>query len=743
MKERLVKFLLLAIITTSCTSIDNHQKFDNTPSDIFEPDFSPTYVEPTRDIPTKVTSSPTSVPSSQVLTFTPEPTSTPLVSIPLEEDLYQLVNWNPELSNQLIADLNEYLETLSDKDRGRLDVGYYLSHKYVILAEEEAIYRFPDSEFSENWRWDLAFNYALVGSKSAGEIYSDLVSHDLNSGKVQLSDLVVWLQDKEPRLQFEFTSLPPVGEYQINGVLTIGNRPIYGTDPECGAYIWILKEKDRFIAYSLRSTWDFGFINRYGLHINFIDLLRDGNLVAITEHIRADTFYRPSNINIYDIGKVPPVMIEFDPPVSMVDHATWTLDNADPDQIIFSIYEPTNVISCAENIGTKWIYRFDGSKFKLYEIRTPPFSVLAEHPRCSDILIRYDLLWEIQSGNQYASAPVLELIINYPFSDKHPYSDQLYPPDERDSLRFRIGLYSALYQDYEVTLDLMESILENPASEESRWIIPASHFLTTFRRSFDLLDTCLSAEYCFSVFGIEDIVKVIPAEHIAKAPQLMQEMGVQLFDSGVIDFNLDGTLESWILFSSEPSFYTLWAVQNIDGSLRMIELGALKSDNPIMEIQISLLHEVESHLIYQIAGGEDKIEIIIWRDHPTGKIKSSYLDDYSTELMLKDIEADLFSGKDMQNILDRLLAIDSLPCWSPFASYCSAEARIAYLIGLFREMGGNSLQAKSIYYQIWQNYPYSPYSVMAKSKLAPLPRPCLDGLHHVCMDHTDQSVCAA
>ena len=47
----------------------------------------------------------------------------------------------------------------------------------------------------------------------------------------------------------------------------------------------------------------------------------------------------------------------------------------------------------------------------------------------------------------------------------------------------------------------------------------------------------------------------------------------------------------------------------------------------------------------------------------------------------------------------------------------SDAAQVRYLLGLAYEMSGDDANAVSAYWQLWHDFPYEPFSVLAQSKL--------------------------
>ncbi|MGQ0601723.1 MAG: hypothetical protein ACT4QE_08515 [Anaerolineales bacterium] len=102
-------------------------------------------------------------------TLTPRPTNTPLPpptftpATPVADaSRYQLVAWDAERANEIIAQIRNYPNTQVNLSKASFYevVYYYELFRFSVLAQLEALIRYPDVPQSENWRWNLGYDMA-------------------------------------------------------------------------------------------------------------------------------------------------------------------------------------------------------------------------------------------------------------------------------------------------------------------------------------------------------------------------------------------------------------------------------------------------------------------------------------------------------------------------------------------------------------------------------------------------------
>jgi hypothetical protein len=88
------------------------------------------------------------------------------------------------------------------------------------------------------------------------------------------------------------------------------------------------------------------------------------------------------------------------------------------------------------------------------------------------------------------------------------------------------------------------------------------------------------------------------------------------------------------------------------------------------------------------------------------------IDSIQTQMLLRQI-----SPADAQK---RLKDIQLLPIKTVYLPM-NQQAQILYLLGLSKEMAGEDNQSAQTYLELWHSFPDHPYTMMAYSKLEPVP----------------------
>ncbi len=259
---------------------------------------------------------PTFTPTSSLTpSLTPKPSQTPTLAGPptltpaqpvLGEDLYTLLPWSPEEADRVVALINDYPNTLLRQARGENDENYYQAFSYAMLAQNEALLRFPDAPQAEGWRWGLAYNLARTGHPKAGQYYADLTTAALNQGATRLDDLEDWFAGKEPRLDLEVIEMKPLPGYLSSHLVRVGGA---------GSTVILLLETPS--AYqALALTNDFDFVNPAESQVFASDLTGDGIQEAIIFSLLPEENLSLSTPHVFDLSQTPYQELPFNPATS-------------------------------------------------------------------------------------------------------------------------------------------------------------------------------------------------------------------------------------------------------------------------------------------------------------------------------------------------------------------------------------------------------------------------------------------
>ncbi len=224
-------------------------------------------------------------------TFTPKPSNTPTVSptitatllptlppsltpaIPVaKNDPYQLVFWNPELADQLIELLEAYPETLSSFARGADNSGYFEAFEYSVFALREALLRFPTASQAQNWSWQLGYNLARTNDPQSGKLFADLITMELNAGRIQLDNMFNWGLSQQPPVTIELIPLDTPPGYLSSSLVKVS------LEQNGSSFFWLIESPTGFVSYPLADN--FNFMNPTGVNYFVEDLLGEGSSVV-------------------------------------------------------------------------------------------------------------------------------------------------------------------------------------------------------------------------------------------------------------------------------------------------------------------------------------------------------------------------------------------------------------------------------------------------------------------------------
>jgi hypothetical protein len=202
LKSNLLIVFLISCFLGACGKSDSIESFTSMQST-----FSPTQTEAV--VPTEKPIAPTQF----VATGTPPPQDIILLKtckseaeilfpeftdplLPLDIDVSYELSILPTFS-EVDADLFiEYIKgypfSLDYRSRGYHNSGCFYSHKYIRIAEDYALSRFPESQFASEWQWDRAYNFLMEGNQRVYDTYASLLAKGLNNERVSHEDLSCW-----------------------------------------------------------------------------------------------------------------------------------------------------------------------------------------------------------------------------------------------------------------------------------------------------------------------------------------------------------------------------------------------------------------------------------------------------------------------------------------------------------------------------------------------------------------------
>ncbi len=646
---------------------------------------------------------------SATATITPTPTITPTrtpfasltPAFPLDEDEnYNLVDWIPALAQRAINILEAYPDTLSTFARREDNAGYNQAYQFAAFAERESLLRFPNAPQAEHWLYRLAFNQARINDPSACALFTQLILRKLNTG-LRPEELTAWGRIQSPELLVSLFPLQQQGGFLTNMLVKIS------VEEHGAAYLWLLQTPNGYEAFPL--TTDFDFTSVSGVGHSLADVTGDGGLEAIIYRSAKPGSFKYPLPRIFDLSQQPPVELPFapvNPPGIGPDFRNnWeAVENPEGDatlQFNSAVFPPCPVT-------VQHLYTWTGQRFDFVEARYRIDPGTAILPYCATVVDHSVQVWDLQTTIQLMES----LLPDWP--PDQTLAGQPYPKDALDEWRFRLGIYHALIGDRQVAAGYLESVLSNPATTDSQWLTSAENFLSSYDNQADIYRACLTTEFCDPQDGLRSLIATFTSEDFSQTPSLLQEGGVTLRTSGYFDFDSDGQTDRWLVLRHHPTEkLEFWILVQKETSIAGLFAGIVESNQP--------------GVAYVDSPGDPPIVSIetltTLRLINPGSSTDPFLEFVEPEVIfsvdrtrqsLATIENALLGGADTGPLRDELVVIGDSPFFTCDYQNCP---RFFYLLGLTNELSGAERQAVEAYLELWREFPFSPFTTLARIKL--------------------------
>lgn len=641
--------------------------------------------------------------------LTPRPSQTPTPAGPptltparpvLGGDIYTLLPWSPEEADRVIALINDYPNTLPRQARGENDENYYNAFSYAVLAQNEALLRFPDAPQAEGWRWGLAYNLARTGSPKAGQHYADLFTAGLNQGATSLDNLEEWFTGKEPRLEFEIIEIEPLPGYLSSHLVRVGGAG--------SSVILLLETPSAYQAIALTSEFD--FVNPVESQMLVSDLTGDGIQEAIIYSLLPEESLSLTAPRVFDLSKFPYQELPFNPatagyPIGTEYTTGWSAveDTSGKSSLKF---ETALFPICPVNFSRT--YTWDGERF---EASSPEFRINPQPglPAFCDPVVTH----AFRNWGAGIAAQLMEPLL----PDWPPEVDEQgkpYPPDAKDEWRYRLGIYYALSGNFEKATEYLQGIVSDPAIPSSSWVQPAQAFLDAYQAPGDLYRACSTSLQCDPRQAITHLARTLPAENPSSLLTALREAGMSQVSTGYYDFDGDGSTESWFTVRHRPGEkIELWILAAYPDGVRPIFVDTIEAEAPefipYVEGETPPVLILEGRTAFQI--DREPGSLIPYIRYP--KLPQFYPNRY--EEALEPVIDDLFQGADPAGIYKRLVSIEDNPGLLCVATWTCD--RYYYVRGLSAELAGLENLAIEDFLKVWWDHSKSPYTSMVRLRV--------------------------
>jgi tetratricopeptide (TPR) repeat protein len=290
-----------------------------------------------------------------------------------------------------------------------------------------------------------------------------------------------------------------------------------------------------------------------------------------------------------------------------------------------------------------------------------------------------------------------------------------YPADAGDEWRYKLGVYNAQIGNYQGAVQYFQEVINTPTDPLSKWVQEASVFLANYKSAGDVYKACIRVDECNPSDALDFILNQAGRDSSQDAFEYLYQEDVPLRATGFFDFELDDVRERWFTVQHRPlEQLELWIL----ASSRSGDVGYYISPVEENKPTFSYLDEAEDPPIVYVS---NELAIRLNRDPDTfypfiefPVVEIEYTDPFVEGM--NQARDELLSGGDPDAVIKMLkdLAIyPGLLC----ASTQTCDPYYYYL-GLAYELDGNEDQAVETYLFLWQNYILSPFTSMARLKMA-------------------------
>ncbi|OQY89260.1 MAG: hypothetical protein B6D39_09845 [Anaerolineae bacterium UTCFX2] len=674
---------------------------------------------PTPSATSRQTSTPT---PTQTLIFTSTPASTdfplrtflpsltPAAAL-VYDGAYQLLDWDEFRADHMALTMQGFPQGMLSELKPDQEVAYFQAYQYPAFAYREALLQFPEASAAERWRWALAYNSMLTGSAKAGELYAGLIADNLNRGQTSIEELYAWFPIQESALTLFLVqgSLPP-GRLES---YIVELRGLGGS-----SFIWLLRKSAGYEAYSIWTRFDFVHPRRTNWILADLDNNpSNGPEMAIYQSTLGDeTTLQP--VQVISLAKAPPVQLPFIPGKDIFEIGTqyqnyWAVqtDHSGVNELIF---RPVVFPTCPLEI--KLPFRWNGLYFKR-AAQQIEFAGLPKNPgMCEPLIDISDRFWEPET-----TAGLMETLLPQ-WPPEKDANGEPYPPDALDEWKYRLGVLYALSGKFDLAVNYLDEVVNNPTTANSRWIDPAHQFLAAYHKPEDIYNACWLAPYCDPAHAIRFLTRQIPSS--VDALQYLRNWGVQIVSSGFFDFDDDDEGERWFTVRNSPNQkLDFWILARSKGYHQALEVGIVETRIPT----INFIEEpfiADEGLSYQPAALLDgKISFSMQRFPDTREsflVQVPLRKEYPSRFFepLFNYRDALFTGTSPDLIQKKLEDLQDFPGLLCKSTWSCDE--YYYLLGLASELAGDAQTAVENYQRLWLDYTKSPFTQMARLKLDPI-----------------------
>jgi len=700
MKARTISIVLLTLLA-SCTPTATHAPVATRPA------------ATETGVPTKAyTSTAASIPTLAA-TRTPVPTFTP--AAPDEGHSYRLREWTAEQADLLINQISSYLGAIANEQifDGVYGRSYYMKQfRYLAFAEQEALLRFPNAVQAENWQWDLCYNLALsypyAESADAPELgcYANLIEDGLNSGQTDPAGLPDWFKAHESRYSIEVTPHTSPRGYTSSYVISL----------EASAILILLEKSDRFQVKGLISSMF--FFRESGVHFEQLDFTGDGYPELVLNFGRSHCCGAFTQQFVYELSSGEPQVLAFKNLSGTFTHTTSDYDSyitpleSEPPGLLFKGHYGYELIPQLCSVWKYDRYSWNGHEFEL----SKTWFGIDEPGEYDD---REFCQFVIDTAREQGELDVAVKTIG-----DHRFDE---PNITKDQILYRLGEHHARLGNVEKAREFFTGVIAIQAGanpSDSEWARAAQAFLDNYQKKSDYYGVCSKVTPCNMHDALQQLIADMESDPFLVASERLKAAGVPVRSDGFVNFDGGERIEQWLVVQHPGrAAREFWILVQGPGEIDGLFVADISANRPeLREFQGSNTYGLiasEGETLFSLetfdfSGQPYVLTHGIVKDNDP-LMEADYLESYLVDEPLDDLINRLFRGDDPAEIRDLLLQFNQSKSFD-----CKRAGRcdqVAYLLGLTDELLGEEQSALNAYLQLWNEYPDSPYTIMARAKL--------------------------
>jgi hypothetical protein len=289
-----------------------------------------------------------------------------------------------------------------------------------------------------------------------------------------------------------------------------------------------------------------------------------------------------------------------------------------------------------------------------------------------------------------------------------------YPDDALDEWQYRLSIYHALLANQAQSIEYANNIVSNPASSDSRWIIPAAEFLEAYQVQRDIYRACLPSSYCIPRLAFQSLIATISPHESQDMISILESAGVSVRSNGFFDFDNNGETERWVVIRHQPGTpLEFWILFSSETNMQAVFVETLETDSPRIDYLEPITEPptvmIEPDITFKVVKqGPDQEPVIVMVEQTVVFASDR------TALELDLLEMTLLTGGDPAYVQNELLILRASPHFTCSYILCP---RYLYLLGLASELANDERSAVDAYLELWRNFIDSPYATMARFKL--------------------------